>query len=131
MRIGNVPSDISQLKYGFPQGSVLGPILFSMYTSPPADIIRKHDLKYHCYADDIQIYISVDPTQSSVNDAIQPIEACLEELRQWMSRNFLKLNIINFGWIKTTEIKGQHHTDQSGRHHGHSYRQCLEPRHYR
>ena len=92
VRIDNVTSDISRLKYGLPQGSVLGPILFSIYTSPTADIIRKHDLKYHCYADDTQIYISVDPTQSSVNDAIQRIEACLDELHQWMLRNCLKLN---------------------------------------
>ena len=92
VRIDNVTSVTSQLKYGLPQGSVLGPILFSMYTSPTADIIRKHGLKYHCYADDTQIYISVDPTQSNVNNAIEQIEACLDELRQWMSRNYLKLN---------------------------------------
>ena len=90
--IDNVTSVTSQLKYGLPQGSVLGPILFSMYTSPTADIIRKHGLKYHCYADDTQIYISVDPTQSNVNNAIEQIEACLDELRQWMSQNYLKLN---------------------------------------
>ena len=92
MRIDNVTSAISQLKYGLPQGSVLGPILFSMYTSPMADIIRKHGLKYHCYADDTQIYVSVDRTQSNVNDAIEQIEACLDELRQWMLRNCLKLS---------------------------------------
>ena len=92
MRIDNVTSDISQLKYGLPQGFVLEPIQLSMYISPTADIIRKHGLKYRCYADDTQIYISVDPTQSNVNDAIEQIEACLDELRQWMSRKFMKLN---------------------------------------
>ena len=65
LRIGNVTSDTPQLKYGLPQGSVLGPILFAM-----ADIIRKHGLKYHYYADDTHIYITVDPIQSNINDAI-------------------------------------------------------------
>jgi len=42
VRVDNVTSDISQLQYGLPQDSVLGPILFSMYSSPTADIFRKH-----------------------------------------------------------------------------------------
>ena len=71
VRIDNVTSDISQLQYGHPQGSVLGPILFSMYTSPAADIIREHGLKYHCYADN-----------TFQSNAIEKLEACLDELRQ-------------------------------------------------
>ena len=47
VRIDNVTLDTSQLKYGFPQSYILGPIVFSMYTSPTADIIRKHCVKYH------------------------------------------------------------------------------------
>ena len=92
MRTDNVTSDTSQLRYGLHQGSVLWPILFFVYTLPTADIIRKHGLNYHCYADDTQMYLSVDPTQSKVNDAVQQIGACLDELHQWMTRNFLKLN---------------------------------------
>ena len=42
VHIDNVTSDISQLKYGLPQSSVIGPTLFSMYISPTADIVRKH-----------------------------------------------------------------------------------------
>ena len=78
--------------YCLPQGSVLGLILFSMYTSTTADIIWKHGLKYNCYADDTQIYISVDPTQSNVNDAVEQIEACLDELRR-ISVNITQIRV--------------------------------------
>ncbi len=85
-------SEISSLQYGLPQGSVLGPLLFCMYTRPLADIIQRHGLSYHCYADDTQIYVSVKPVQSEVTQALHLLEACLDELRQWMTLNFLKLN---------------------------------------
>ena len=86
-------SSSHDLHFGVPQGSVLGTVLFSLYTSPISDIIQSHGLKYHLYADDTQPYLASNPAYSEdLVAATSCVEACVAEIRVWMSRNYLKLN---------------------------------------
>ena len=75
------------LEFGVPQGSVLGPVLFSLYVSPLEDIIAKHGCKTVIFADYTQLYLTCNS-----NSSVSVIESCVDEIRDWMKRNFLALN---------------------------------------
>ena len=59
-RIQRVVSVDQELDFGVPQGSVLGPRIYCMYTKPVSDIIQRHGLSHHSYADDTQLYMTMD-----------------------------------------------------------------------
>ena len=86
----NSASRIIQDGCGVPQGSVIGPLLFILYTAPIHHIIKSHGLEDMMYADDVQIYLSFDPCDRDT--AISRINACVSDIRSWSTRNMLALN---------------------------------------
>ena len=89
--MGSAESVDSILTCGVPNGSVLGPPLYCMYTKPIGDIVARHGMQYHCYADDTQIYHTVERDESTVA-ALKKVELCIAEVAAWLTKNRLKLN---------------------------------------
>ena len=97
--LGKARSQTHTVTSGVPQGSVLGPTLFTLYMSPLGRIIRKHGIAFHCYADDTQLYLRLKPTPA-IAQPLVTLNSCLEEVDAWMKANFLQLN-----WAKTQAIQ--------------------------
>ena len=91
VKIGSSLSNLFKLKFGVPQGSVLGPLLFSLCTTPLGQVIRKYTgVKYHFYADDTQLFIYLSPDDSL--KSFDRLKSCLNDIQVWMCENKLKLN---------------------------------------
>ena len=98
-------SSTAPLSCGVPQGSVLSPLLFSLYLLPLGSILRKHSISFHCYADDTQIYVPLTKSDSSV----KPLLDCLDDIKAWMSLDFLNFNekkteVMVFGGTSMTPL---------------------------
>ena len=86
-------SHTQSLEYGVPQGSVLGPLAFTIYIKPIGEIIRRHGIRFHIYADDTQIYCTFNPKDpESIQSALSKLSSCIQDLKLWMTQNMLKLN---------------------------------------
>ena len=73
-----------------PQGSVLRPVLFVLYTTPLSNVIERHSIYHHSFADDTQLRKSAPPHR--VSKLVQSMQECIHDVKAWMSSNKLKLN---------------------------------------
>ena len=83
-------SSKAALKFGVPQGSVLGPLLFTLYTTALSSMISGHAIPHHLYADESQLYVSFASGDSAA--ALNGLQSCLASVHSWMLTNKLNLN---------------------------------------
>ena len=66
--VGNTKSPSAPLSCRVPQGSILRPILFTLYTTLLREICTKHGITYHLYADDQQLYLAFKPSNAGAKE---------------------------------------------------------------
>ena len=89
VKIGNAFSDFAPLTRGVPQGSVLGPILFCIYTMGLSTLLQNLGVEFRIFADDTQFYLAV----SNIDATSERVSLVLENIKNWMNYKQLKLNI--------------------------------------
>ena len=56
-----------------------------MHTKPVGDIIQRHGLSYHSYADYTQLYMTMDHSNNDWRDGLERIKLCVSEIMEWMN----------------------------------------------
>ena len=79
-----------------PHGSVLWPVLFTLYILPLGKIVRKKNINFNCYLDDTQQYLSVRPDETN---QLVKLQACLKNITIWMTSILLPLNSDNYSIV--------------------------------
>ena len=81
------------MRYSLPQGSIIGPHGFILYTSPVGNIMRAFDICFHAYADDLQLYAEFDPrSEGDCERVLARLSSCIDVINEWMIQNTLRLN---------------------------------------
>ena len=93
MQIGDVKSEEKTVDFSVPQGSILGPVLFNVYSSTLSNEVDKHDVDLFGYADDHGVYKSFSPSEDGQEfECLSEVEGCLNNVYDWMCCNRLKMN---------------------------------------
>ena len=90
IKIGECLSCKADLKFGVSQGSVLGPLLFTLYTTPLGCMIFEHAIPHHLYVDNSRLYVCFASGDSAA--ALNGLQSCLASVQSWMSTSTLKPN---------------------------------------
>jgi len=90
VKIGTHSSPVTTSTVGVTQGSVLGPLLFSVYTSPISTIAQSHHVCQQQYVDDTQLFLALSPANHT--QSISVLQSCLNSLHIWFCENGMALN---------------------------------------
>ena len=111
--LSNHCSTFTHVHSGVPQGSVLGPMLFSMYVRPLSAIIDSHSIIHHSFYDDLQLQMSAPPDRISV--LLHSMQSCISDVNAWATANMPKLddNKTDLMLVTSKRTKHLHNLDLS------------------
>ena len=104
--LSNHCSAFAPVHSGVPQGSVLGPMLLTMYIKPLSAIIDSHSIIHHSFAVDLQLQMSAPPDR--ISELPHYMQSCISDVKEWATANMLKLNDNKTELMLVTSKRNKH-----------------------